>query len=67
MYILFTPPPTTTTTTTTTTTSTSTATTAPVLSIPKELWRLVDVLWSGDALREKDLFVMDADPIEVSW
>ena len=59
MYILFTPP--------TTTTSTSIATIAPVLSIPKELWRLVDALWSGDALREKDLFVIDADPIEVSW
>ncbi len=26
------------------------------LSIPKELWRLVDALWSGNALREKDLF-----------
>ena len=26
------------------------------LSIPKELWRLVDALWTGGALREKDLF-----------
>jgi hypothetical protein len=26
------------------------------LSIPKELWRLVDALWTGNALKEKDLF-----------
>lgn len=38
---------------------------APLMSLPKELWRLVDALWMGDALREKDLFAVDADPIEV--
>ena len=26
------------------------------LSIPKELWRLIDALWAGNALKEKDLF-----------
>ena len=35
------------------------------LSIPKELWRLVDALWSGNALKEKDLFNSKADPAEV--
>lgn len=35
------------------------------LSIPKELWRLVDALWSGNALKEKDLFNSKADPVEV--
>jgi phosphatidylinositol-bisphosphatase len=38
----------------------------PKLSIPKEVWRLVDALWSGDAVRERDLFQMDADPEEVA-
>ena len=27
------------------------------LAIPKELWRLVDVLWTGGALRERNLFL----------
>jgi hypothetical protein len=27
----------------------------PKLAIPKELWRLVDALWTGDAIREKDV------------
>ena len=35
------------------------------LSIPKELWRLIDALWSGNALREKDLFNSKADLQEV--
>jgi inositol polyphosphate 5-phosphatase INPP5B/F len=35
------------------------------LSIPKELWRLVDGLWAGNALKEKDLFNSKADPAEV--
>jgi hypothetical protein len=26
------------------------------LHVPKELWRLVDALWAGRALKEKDLF-----------
>lgn len=34
------------------------------LSIPKELWRLLDALWSGGALREKDLFNTRGDPAE---
>jgi hypothetical protein len=37
------------------------------LSIPKELWRLVDALWSGNALKEKDLFNSKADPAEVQY
>lgn len=41
------------------------------LSVPKELWRLVDALWSlavgtGEAVREKDMFGGYADPIEVA-
>jgi phosphatidylinositol-bisphosphatase len=36
------------------------------LSIPKELWRLVDALWSSNALKEKDLFNSKADPREVA-
>lgn len=35
------------------------------LSIPKELWRLVDALWSGNALKEKDLFSMPGDSTEI--
>jgi len=34
-------------------------------SIPKELWRLVDALWSGGALKEKDLFTGTAIVQEV--
>lgn len=37
------------------------------LSIPKELWRLIDALWSGNALKEKDLFNSKADPAEVRF
>eukprot|EP00596_Hydrurales_sp_CCMP1899_P007387 CAMPEP_0119054196 /NCGR_PEP_ID=MMETSP1177-20130426/74910_1 /TAXON_ID=2985 /ORGANISM="Ochromonas sp, Strain CCMP1899" /LENGTH=202 /DNA_ID=CAMNT_0007034355 /DNA_START=1519 /DNA_END=2124 /DNA_ORIENTATION=+ len=29
----------------------------PQMMIPKEIWRLIDALWGGKALREKDLFV----------
>ncbi len=29
----------------------------PKLAIPKELWRLVDALWTGDGIREKDVSV----------
>lgn len=36
------------------------------LSIPKELWRLVDALWSGNALKEKGLFNTPADALEVA-
>jgi len=39
---------------------------AQKLGIPKELWRLVDALWSGKALQEKDLFQAVADPSEVA-
>ena len=35
------------------------------LSIPKELWRLVDALWSTGAIREADLFVTEGIPQEV--
>lgn len=37
------------------------------LGVPKEMWRLVDALWSGQALRERDLFVGVADPAEVNF
>ena len=37
------------------------------LSIPKELWRLVDALWAGNALKEKDLFNSKANPEEVKY
>ena len=36
------------------------------LSIPKELWRLVDALWSSGAVREKDLFSTHVDPADVA-
>jgi phosphatidylinositol-bisphosphatase len=36
------------------------------LSIPKELWRLVDALWAGNALREKDLFNSPGDTQEIA-
>jgi phosphatidylinositol-bisphosphatase len=29
----------------------------PALKIPKEVWRIIDALWKGGALKEKDLFV----------
>lgn len=35
------------------------------LSVPKELWRLIDALWSGNALKERDLFNTKSDPQEV--
>jgi hypothetical protein len=35
------------------------------LSIPKELWRLVDTLWQGGGMKEKDLFASSAEPGEV--
>ncbi len=34
------------------------------LSIPKELWRLIDALWQG-GMKEKDLFASSAEPGEV--
>ncbi len=40
------------------------AQTSQQLSIPKELWRLVDALWQG-GMREKDLFASSAEPGEV--
>lgn len=36
------------------------------LSIPKELWRIIDALWAGNALREKDLFNTPGDTSEIS-
>lgn len=36
------------------------------LSVPKELWRLVDALWSGNALKEKGLFNTPPDALEVA-
>lgn len=39
---------------------------AQKLGIPKELWRLVDALWNGKALLEKDLFQGTADEGEVA-
>ncbi len=36
------------------------------LSIPKELWRLVDALWASSALREKDLFNTPGVPGEAA-
>ena len=39
--------------------------TQPML-VPKELWRLVDSLWTGGALRERNLFLSaGADAAEV--
>lgn len=35
-------------------------------AVPKELWRLIDALWTGGALREKDLFGETANEAEVS-
>lgn len=34
-------------------------------AIPKELWRLIDALWTGGALQEKDLFGETAIESEV--
>lgn len=42
-----------------------TAATSPKLGIPKELWRLVDALWTGDCIREKDLFAFEAAVTEL--
>ena len=42
------------------------AATTQKLGVPKELWRLIDALWSGKALMEKDLFQAAADPAEVA-
>ena len=39
---------------------------AQKLGIPKELWRLVDALWNGKALLEKDLFQGTYDESEVA-
>lgn len=32
------------------------------MSIPKEVWRLVDALWTGGGVAENDIFVVGADP-----
>jgi len=42
-----------------------TAATSPKLGVPKELWRLIDALWTGDCIREKDLFACEAIPAEL--
>ncbi len=39
--------------------------TSPPLQIPKELWRLVDALWTGGAIREKDLFATPGKSDEI--
>lgn len=36
----------------------------PKLSVPKELWRLVDALWQL-GMKEKDLFAVSVDEAEV--
>jgi hypothetical protein len=36
------------------------------MSIPKELWRLVDALYVGGGMTERDIFQLVADPIEVA-
>lgn len=36
------------------------------LSVPKELWRLVDALWIGNALLERDLFACEGNEVEVT-
>lgn len=35
------------------------------LQLPKELWRVVDALWSGGAIKEKDLFALPGVPEEL--
>jgi inositol polyphosphate 5-phosphatase INPP5B/F len=35
-------------------------------AVPKELWRLIDALWTGGALREKDLFGQTPDKDELA-
>lgn len=47
------------------TSNTASNTTVTKLSIPKELWRLIDALWSGHGLKEKDIFNTVADANEV--
>lgn len=32
------------------------------MSIPKEVWRLVDAIWTGGGVAENDIFVVGADP-----
>ena len=36
------------------------------LHLPKELWRLVDALWTGNALKERDLFMKPGNDQEVN-
>lgn len=36
------------------------------MSVPKELWRLVDALWVGGHATERDLFTVGADPAEAA-
>jgi phosphatidylinositol-bisphosphatase len=36
------------------------------MSIPKEVWRIVDALWTNGGVTENDIFVVGADPSEVS-
>jgi inositol polyphosphate 5-phosphatase INPP5B/F len=38
---------------------------APALQLPKELWRVVDALWTGEAMKEKDIFAMPGVASEV--
>lgn len=32
------------------------------MSIPKEVWRIVDALWTSGGATENDIFVVSADP-----
>lgn len=36
------------------------------MSIPKEIWRLVDGIWTGGGISENDLFIVGADPGKIS-
>lgn len=37
----------------------------PHMSIPKELWRLIDALWQGGGMDERDIFISSAEAGEV--
>jgi inositol polyphosphate 5-phosphatase INPP5B/F len=38
----------------------------PKMGVPKELWVLIDTLWSGGAMQEKELFFSSSDSSEVA-
>jgi hypothetical protein len=39
----------------------------PHMSIPKELWRLVDAIWQGGGMDDRDLFSNTSEPGEVHY